>query len=330
METEEGKRGRVLHRLVNKMAVVIMLVGLASFGFAADGKAPVPERMDIIMVGDRVVDVAYNLGVLPVAMSVRGSFWPLADKLKVVSCMLGCPNCVTAKDKEAVPKAIEKYGAKRVILERSEPYCLYKKDVKPANVAPLLEGKNVQVDYVDFSRGVEDAVRQLGTLLDREKEAEALLEKRKKQLARMEKDTPESPLNLKVVVLNGVLQSATGKAFMRVETPGGYADKFMLEPLGCTNIGAGLIGEKKPSKGHVTIRSLAKLVEIKPDAVVITGDASPIQAAIHEAVENDPMIGEVPAFKNMAVYSLPGYFDSSVMEYPQIFSQWARALAGKG
>jgi len=38
-------------------------------------KAPPPEKLDAIIIGDRVLDIAYNLDVLPLAMSVRGSLW---------------------------------------------------------------------------------------------------------------------------------------------------------------------------------------------------------------------------------------------------------------
>jgi hypothetical protein len=36
---------------------------------------------------------------------------------------------------------------------------------------------------------------------------------------------------------------------------------------------------------------------------------------------------QVPAIKNLAIYSLPFYEDSSVIEYPAILRQWTGALS---
>ncbi len=36
---------------------------------------------------------------------------------------------------------------------------------------------------------------------------------------------------------------------------------------------------------------------------------------------------QVPAIKNLAIYNLPFYADSSVMEYPAILRQWTDALS---
>ena len=115
-------------------------------------KVKPPQKIPAIIVGDRVVDIAFNLGVMPAAMSVRGSLWPMAGKLKQISQILGCPRCVTVKDKKAVPRALDKMKLKRVIIEKSPQFCLYMPKVKPENVVPLLEGREVTIEYVDFSQ----------------------------------------------------------------------------------------------------------------------------------------------------------------------------------
>jgi len=43
---------------------------------------PAPDHAEVIMIGDRLVDVAYNLGVLPKAMAVRATFWPLTETFR--------------------------------------------------------------------------------------------------------------------------------------------------------------------------------------------------------------------------------------------------------
>ena len=70
----------------NKLAAAtaFLAAGMILFN-TAPGMASatqVPEKADVIIIGDRLVDIAYNLGVLPAAMSVRCSLWPLCDTLK--------------------------------------------------------------------------------------------------------------------------------------------------------------------------------------------------------------------------------------------------------
>lgn len=329
LEKSEDKERLKKFSVLQALLCLILLFSMIPAGWAADMKKPIPERIDAIIIGDRVVDIAYNLGVLPVAMSVRGSFWPLARELKTASQMIGCPSCVTVKSKDAVPDALKRYGVHRVIVEKSNPYCLYKPKVTPENIVPVLEGIDVQIDFVDFTKGLDSAIRQVGVLVGREKQAEQLVERHAKQLAKVEKKIPASPLNKKVVVINCILQKTTGKSFFRVEMPGGYTDKFLLEPLGCKNIGDVLVSGRKVDKGHVTIRSLAGLSELKPDVIVIIGDSAPMQKKLHEELMETPEFGMIPALQNHAVYSLPRYIDSSVIEYPQIVSQWIRVLSEK-
>lgn len=296
---------------------------------ANDMRNAPPEVIDAIMIGDRVVDIAYNLQVLPKAMVVRGSEWPMAAKLKTASQILGCPTRVTVINKETVPEALKRYGVKRLIVEKNDAFCLYKPEVKPENIVPILEGMDVKIDFVDFADGLESAISQTGKILGQEKQAEELIMRYQKRAAEMSKYMSADPVNKKVVIINGVLQKVTGKSFLRVEAPEGYSDKFLLEPLGCTNIGEQLIDKAKVNKGHVTIRSLAGLADLRPDAIVITGDSAGVQRAIHDEVEKNRAFADIPALKKHAVFSLPRYIDSSVIEYPLIFIQWAKALSDK-
>ncbi len=110
---------------------VFLLLTWASLDALAGMKEPPPERIDVIIVGDRIVDIAYNLGVLPRAMSVRGSQWDMAKKLRISSQILGCPMYTTVKKKETIPNALQTFGIKRVIAEKNDSYCLYKPQVRP-------------------------------------------------------------------------------------------------------------------------------------------------------------------------------------------------------
>lgn len=332
---DEGKMGLKIQERMSAILSQLLLCFIVSLvclptdmASAAAMKNP-PTKVDAIVIGDRVVDIGLSLGVVPTAISVRGSFWPKSNELKLVSKMLGCPGCVTKKSKGRVPKAIKQYGVKRIIVEKSDHYCLYKPEVKPENIAPILEGMDVTVEYVDFTKGVDNAILQVGKLFGKEQEAEKLVQDYGKQLAKLEEMKKQPALNRKVVILNGIMQEGTGKSFIRVEAPGGYSDKYLLGPLGCENVGGMLAGERKVDKGHVTVRSLAKLKDIQPDVIVITGDSAPVQKRLNKEAKKSAEFASIPALKAQAVYSLPRYVDSGVLEYPEVYRLWAKTLEEK-
>ena len=318
---------------INSMALTflfIMVTGLVllSSQMAEAKRKIAPEKIKVIMVGDRLVDVAFNLGVLPEAMSVRCSMWPMCKELINTSQILGCPKCIVDKNPSIVPNTAKERGIKRIIIEKHPNFCIYKPKVKPANVVPLLEGKGLTIEYVDFSNGLESAIRQTAKLLGCQSKADALINRYNKAQAKAKKGLPKAKLGKKVVIINGTYQSATGKTFLRVEMPGGYSDSFLLHPLGCVNVGDVLKSEnKKVNKGHFSIRKLDALTIAKPDVIVMTGNPFAVQKALAAAVKKNPALSQVPAIKNLAIYSLPFYADSSVIEYPAILRQWTDALS---
>ncbi len=324
---------------VNKQATLktlallfIMVTGLVLLSFqTAEAKRKIaPEKIKVIMVGDRLVDVAFNLGVLPEAMSVRCSMWPMCKQLLNASQVLGCPKCIVGRIPNIVPDTAKERGIKRIIIEKHPNFCIYRPEVKPANVVPLLEGKGLTIEYVDFSRGLESAIRQTANLLGCQSKADALIDRYNKALAKAKNALPGEKLLKRVVIINGTYQSATGKTFLRVEMPGGYSDRFLLDPLGCMNIGDVLKSpNKKADKGHFLIRKLNGLAKANPDVIVMTGNAFAVQKALAAAVKKYPAMADVTAIKNLAIYSLPFYGDSSVIEYPAILRQWTDAIYKK-
>ncbi len=296
-------------------------------------KSPPPEKIKAIIIGDRVVDIAYHLGVVPAAMSVRGSMWPMSKQIKTSSQILGCPNCVI-KNENIVPDAIKQFGIKTIIIEKSTPYCIYKPQVKPEKVADLLTGLNVKIEYVDFSQGIESAIRQTAKLVNREAKASALIKKYNKALTGARKNLPLEKSGRTVVIFSGTYQPSTGKAMLRVEAPGGYSDRFLLEPLGYTNIGDSFRrGKAKPAKGHYPVKKTRKgmvldpLLKANPDVIIVTGDAFAVQKALADYGKSHPQLSEVKAIKNMAVFALPLYVDSGVIEYPAVLKKWKVALS---
>ena len=330
-----------LTRLINLKRLAVWTVAIFCIFFVVSQpryaeacmKTPPPEKIKAIIIGDRVVDIAYNLGVLPEAMSVRGSLWPMAKQLRTVSQILGCPKCIVAK-KGIIPNALAERGIKRVIVEKNDSFCLYRPKMKPENIAPILAGMDVTIEYVDFSQGLETAVRQTAKLLNRESRADQVIENYKKNMAMAKAMLPASALGKKVIIFSGTYQPSTGKCLLRVEAPGGYSDQFLLKPLGCTNVGDSFKpGNKEASNGHYQVRKqkngfdLTPLIKANPDVIVATGDGFAVQRAIQVYAKKHPAILDVTAVKNMAVYSLPFYADSSVIEYPDVLKKWTVALS---
>lgn len=316
-----------------KKGLLLLAAGVFALGMfsrAEAGPVVVPEKINAVMIGDRLVDVALNLGVLPRGMSVRCSMWPKCRDVKLASQVLGCPKCLIDKQPKKLAAFMREQGINRLILEKSSQFCLYRK-IDPLKAAGLVKDlPGVSVEYVDFTGGVADAIRQAAALLGREARGEKLAESYGASMKKVEQLLPSAGLGKRVVVLNGVYSPDTGKSFIRVEAPGGYTDQYILTPLGCTNAAGAMIPDSvKISKGHTSSRKLAGLLKASPDVIAITGNGYAVQQALHKAVAADPRLGEIPALRNGAVFTLPFYGDSSVIEYPQIFRQWAAALGNE-
>jgi len=301
---------------------------------AAPGKAP-PERAEVIMIGDRLVNVAYHLGVVPRALSIRGDVWPFGRTLaKTTSIIMGCPGYIAKRDPEMVPRILRETGVKRILIEHSPEFDRLKPQRDPMTVIPVLEASGVledlgvTVEIVDFGEGIDAAITRVGALLDRADKAEALIHRRTSALDRANNGLPLTEAGGSVVILNGVYQSATGKGFVRVELPGGYADTFLLEPLGLTNAGGAFVeAGAKAQHGFATVRTLDLLKTISPDALVLTGDADAVQRALIKAMARDPALADIPAIARGAVVTLPAYVDSNVIEYPTVLQRWSVTLA---
>ena len=302
---------------------------LLFFSQPAEAKPRIaPEKIKVIMIGDRLVDVSFNLGVLPEAMSVRCSMWPMCKQLLNATQVLGCPKCIVDRIPNIVPDTAKKRGIKRIIIEKHPNFCIYRPKVKPVNIVPLLEGKGLTIEYVDFSQGLESAIRQTAKLLGCQSKADPLIKRYQKALAKAKNALPKAGLGKKVVIINGTYQGSTGKSFLRIEAAGGYSDQYLLEPLGCVNVGDVLKSQnKKVNKGHFMIRKIDGLVKAKPDIIVMTGNVFAVQKALSRAMRRNPALADVPAIKDLAIYSLPFYGDSSVIEYPAILRQWTHALS---
>ncbi len=310
------------------LRVVLVSLGLICLlpGLAASGPREGKEKINVLIVGDRLVDIAYNLGVLPEAMVVR-CIWPaFSNELNSVRS-LGCPKSVTIKNKGAAAKFAATTGIKRILIEKTENFSLYAPDANPMKVVPQLEGKGFELGFVDFSDGVESAIEQTGRLMGREAKAEELIKSYKSCLNKSLKRMPDKKLNKKVLILRGIPVGKTGKFFVQVEAPKGYSDHFFLEPMGCENRGDLLKPKgEKVTKGYFMLKNMADIAKANPDVIVITGEAFPVQRALNKALKKHSSLFDIPAVRNYEIYTLPCYIDSSVIEYPYILRLWIAAL----
>ncbi|NCC25021.1 MAG: hypothetical protein EOM25_07460, partial [Deltaproteobacteria bacterium] len=231
---EPRRRSKSILPCTALAALAALVLGLSSPVAAKMSAAP--ERIEAVMIGDRLVDVAYNLGVLPRAMAVRATFWPLTETFRGGSEILGCPNRVFKKP-ETVPDAAKRLGLTRVIVEKNASFCMYMPSLNPEKIIPLLQGKGLTVEYVDFDQGLEAAVRQTAKLLGRGDAVAGVLEKYEVAMAAAKEKTKTVQTGKKVLILSGIRQQGTGKVTIQIEAPGGYTDRFILGELGATNVG---------------------------------------------------------------------------------------------
>ena len=214
-----------------------------------------------------------------------------------------------------------------MIIEKGNPFCVLVPELHPEAMADMLKKKGFSVTVVPYEGDLSKTVNQMAALLDRKDQAKDLIETYEKNMAAVTAEIEKKTYAQRVVVLNGVFQASSKKSFLRLESPGGYADKFLLSPLKSANVGDEMVSAgKKPSKGHFTIRKLNKLVTANPDAIIITGDGFAIQKALTRAIADNPGLAQIPAIKNQAIYTLPGFVQSSLIEYPSILAQWAFVL----
>ena len=312
-------------------AIVLVAMVLITAGGSRNAEAAFaapPARADEVMIGDRLVDVAYSLGVVPKAMAARASLWPKSKTLAAASQILGCPNSMFKKKAAPAIEFANAHGIKRILIEKNDAFCMYVPELKLEALVPFIEKGGLEVVFVDFNSGLETAVRETARLLGRTDRVEAVLADHKKAMDKTREKMAGKTFARRVVILKGTYQAETGKVFVQVEAPGGYADKFLLSETESKNVGNLLVGKNvEPAKGHYTIRKLDGLTKAMPDAIIMTGDALAVQKVISRAVKRNPDLAQVPAVKVHAIYDLPAYIDSGVMEYPMVLRRWADVLA---
>ena len=241
---------------------------------------------------------------------------------------LGCPKRVIVKKKDLVANVAKERGIKRILIEKNVNFDIHlPPEANPMKIVPLLKGKGLQLEFVDFSEGIESAIRQTGKLLNRETQAEELITTYKAALQRSKAKMPKEKLGKKVLVLNGIVVAKSAHTFIQVVAPGGYADRFFLKPMGCINVGNLIKPEGvKVKRGSFLLRNIEDIAKANPDVIILTGESFAVEKALQKALKKNPSLREVPAVKNYEMYSLPGYIDEWIIEYPYILRLWISAL----
>ena len=175
---------------------------------------------------------------------------------------------------------------------------------------------------MSFSQGVLDAILEIGRLLHREEKSRQVAVRYTSLLEKTMKAISASKANKKILILQGL-----GSRGVRVEAPGGYSDKFLLEPIGCVNVG-GLIKNQdtKVNKGYFSLENWQAVLKANPDIIVKYGNPCAVEKSLARALKRRPELAKVTAIKNHAIYTLPFYMDFSVTQYPKILKAWVDAV----
>jgi len=324
-----GPGGKKIHTLIIN-AVVLAAFVFSLFPAASSSaclRAPVPEKIDGVMIGERIVSTAFRLGVVPEAMVGRLSLWEGSDKVSGVTGFLGCPRGFSSKKQKEVIGRIKNKGISIAYVEDPPVPCLYVPGLSYKNSCELLEKQGVAIEKIDFTNGLFPAVRQIAKKFGKQEQAESVIAGYQKSLSRAQKEMAKVRPGIRVAILSGIYQKKTGKTFVRMETKGGYTDQFILDKCGAVNIAPEIMRQSdKPSKGHVMIQKLERVLEANPDLIAITGDAFAVIHGLNKALMKNTKLKQTAAVSSCAILPLPFYSEADPLGYPEVLMKWAGGL----
>jgi hypothetical protein len=200
--------------------------------------------------------------------------------------------------------------------------CRYRPDIDRRKIQEALQAEGLEPVVIDFESDPAAAVRAFATALDRAADGEALIADYEKALQRARMRLAAVPRGLRVAVLSGTFQAATGKCFTRLEAAGGYSDAMVLEAAGAVNVAADIVREgEKIHKGHLVLRRLDRVLAARPDLIAATGDALPVSVGIAGTLNGATRFETAPV-----VFALPLYVGADPLAYPEVLTRWAAAL----
>lgn len=301
------------------LAILAAILGLITFCVMplAAGSEYKHERVNAIFISDRITDVAYRLGAVPVAYCAR-CCWPMTQKELSTVTRLGCYRRATV---DSIIKTAEKHKVRLILIENGSVTINKDWNWTDKFLKPLKE-HGYDIHVINFSEGVPRAILEIGKALGRKDKAMDLAREYTRSLKRIRNAIPATRADKKILILHG-----WGKRGVRVEAPGGYSDRFFLEPLGCVNVGI-LIKKQdtKVNKGYFPLKSWQAVLKANPDIIVTYGNSYTVQKSLVRALKRRSELAKVTAIRDHAVYTLPFYMDSSVTQYPKVLKVWVDAV----
>ncbi|MCE8438383.1 ABC transporter substrate-binding protein [Rhodovulum sulfidophilum] len=309
------------------MRVLAVLAALAaatpSLAIEADTQ-PTPG----ILIGDRLLNVATHLRIVPQAYSIRQTDSALDTLLESAGSLpLGTPAHLVDENPCAILVGLLETEAPRIVVESSDPFDVTDPAQDPQRLMPLItqadlvEHMGTAIETVDFTIGADLAIFQIGEMFGRSAEAAALLDEREARIASVEALLPlDRPM--RATVLHG---ADGGDMAVTVERPGGPTDLALLDRIGVETVGA---PTAVPDAGGAPMRvDWHAIAAAEPDVIVATGDADQVRAALRHATASVPALSGIPAVAADAILPLPAYSDMDVVGYPYTLEAWTRAFS---
>jgi len=291
--------------------------------FAGDCSSSAFGVKKTLVVGEQSIAALTRLKIIPKKWIGRKSLWENSVIVLACSDFISCPMGMLGPREKHVRKTIKQFSTYPVLLTKISNPCLYKPELTYEKMDKKLRSFGASPIVIDFSSGVEKGLYQLGEFFDVKKEAEHEFKKYQRIMKKAEKNLSKVKPGLKVAVISGVYQKSSGHSFLRIELPGGYTDKFILNLVKAENIGGKIFSSQElqsADKGHIPVKGkkLLELVKLNPDIIAVTGDSFPVEKELYKAFK--------AADKRINIYSLPFYSEADLLSYPEVLIKWADAF----
>ncbi len=317
---------KVIRVLLVSLAFLSVLLGDCSdVKDSMASKNSVVVLEDTVFIGDRVLDVANMLRIMPKFASARFSQWDKSFCFKTKR--LGCPNKTTRIKKDIIPNLIDKKGVKKIVVEKTDNYCLLMKQVNPMDIMDIIKNKDVNVTVIDFSKSEREGIIQTAKYLGKEKEGIKIANNYEKELKKAKESMKGIKKEKRVVVLKAFTDRKTKKFVLNGEAKGFYTDKFFLDAFGAKNV-SDLMNKdnKKLFKGGFPIADLENLIEVNPDVIILLGNKiEKVKEKLLKLIAKNPKFTSIPAIKNNAIAdNLEYYMGNDIENGPKIILEWVK------
>ncbi len=317
---------RIKFTMILVMIFALLFAGCSGNSNGAGGGKNVVVLEDTVFIGDRILDIANTVGVMPKYAAARYSQWPKSKSFKTQK--LGCPNRVLRKQKQTIPNLIDNEGVKKIVIEDTGQYCLFVKDISLSEIYEIVKGKDVEITVFDFKDGNKKGIIELSKYLGKEKEGIALADKYEKEMAEAEASMKTVKKGKKVVVFKCFLDKEDNLIVL-AESPDFYTDRIFLNDFGAVNVSLKLNTKNDDySHGFFQVSDLTPLTKANPDIIILHGPdkgKKRIKEEFKKLAKSNEEFAKIPAIKNKAIAdSLPLYIGNDVADGPRMIKRWVK------